>query len=358
MKFLHTADLHLGAKSDNYSDALSDKIAEGVFASFEYAIEYARREGIGAIIIAGDVFDSASPNASVVQRFMHDIISNGDLVFFCVGGNHDGEDFPYTEKIPENLLLFNNKWTYYSYDGVTVCGCRTERGKGLDYDRLKLDRGQFNVIVLHGQIADFTANAESDLICLPRLKNKNINYLALGHIHSFATGEIDSRARFCYPGCVGGRGFDEIGEKGFVIVDTEATENPIKFVASPKGVLFTEERITLDKDRSFYQTVDEKIKEYSLKYNRPAVAKIITDGEYAEGKRADLPYLREKALGVFEYVKISDKSRLFVDEKAYASDKSVKGEFVRKVINSDLSPETKREVLACGINAFTESKNR
>lgn len=358
MKFLHTADLHLGAKSDNYSETLSEKIAEGVFSSFEYAIDYARKEGIGAIIVAGDVFDSSTPKTSVTQRFMHDVTSNGDIVFFCAGGNHDGDDFPYTEKIPKNLLLFNDKWTYYSYDGVTVCGCRPRDGKGVDYDALKLSREQFNVVVLHGQIAEYSANGESELISLPRLRNKNVDYLALGHIHSFSTGVIDSRARYCYSGCVCGRGFDEIGEKGFVVIDTDTTENPIKFVASPKGVIFTEEKITLDINRSFYQTVDEKIKEFSTKYKRPAVAKIITDGEYAEGRRVDLPYLREKALGVFEYVKIIDRTKLFVDENAYAFDKSVKGEFVRQVLSSDLPPETKREVLSCGINAFTESKNR
>ena len=52
-----------------------------------------------------------------------------------------------------------------------------------------------------------------------RLKEKNIDYLALGHIHEYSQGQIDLRGKYAYSGCLEGRGFDELGEKGFILID-------------------------------------------------------------------------------------------------------------------------------------------
>ena len=53
------------------------------------------------------------------------------------------------------------------------------------------------------------------------LKNKNIDYLALGHIHGYKEAPLDGRGKYCYPGCLEGRGFDECGKKGFVLLNIE-----------------------------------------------------------------------------------------------------------------------------------------
>ncbi len=72
--------------------------------------------------------------------------------------------------------------------------------------------------MLHGGIG--TACGE-DMINLNLLKNRGIDYLALGHIHSYQTGPLDETGSYCYPGCLEGRGFDECGEKGFVLLTVE-----------------------------------------------------------------------------------------------------------------------------------------
>ena len=52
-------------------------------------------------------------------------------------------------------------------------------------------------------------------------KDLNIDYLALGHIHSYKCHKLDKRGVYCYSGCLEGRGFDECGDKGFVLLETE-----------------------------------------------------------------------------------------------------------------------------------------
>ena len=47
------------------------------------------------------------------------------------------------------------------------------------------------------------------------------DYLALGHIHYNVVEPLDSRGVYAYSGCLEGRGFDETGEKGFVLIEVE-----------------------------------------------------------------------------------------------------------------------------------------
>lgn len=66
---------------------------------------------------------------------------------------------------------------------------------------------------MHGQIRDTSGK---DKINVSKLRNKNIDYLALGHIHTFTSIKIDDRGTGVYSGCLEGRGFDECEDKGFV----------------------------------------------------------------------------------------------------------------------------------------------
>ncbi|MGX8704776.1 MAG: metallophosphoesterase family protein, partial [bacterium] len=65
-----------------------------------------------------------------------------------------------------------------------------------------------NIVMLHGDITNLNS------IPLSMLKERNIDYLALGHIHKFQKGKLDDRGIWVYPGCLEGRGFDEEGPKG------------------------------------------------------------------------------------------------------------------------------------------------
>ena len=48
-----------------------------------------------------------------------------------------------------------------------------------------------------------------------------IDYLALGHYHSYVSADIGKRATAVYCGTPEGRGFDEAGDKGYVVIDTD-----------------------------------------------------------------------------------------------------------------------------------------
>ena len=54
---------------------------------------------------------------------------------------------------------------------------------------------------------------------------------------------------------------------------------------------------------------------------------------------------------IFE--KVKDRTTLRVDYSDYEKDASLKGEFIRMVLGSELSQEQKAEVIRCGILALS-----
>ena len=86
MKFLHTADWHLGVKT-NGRDRLDEqkKVLDEIISIANY-------ENIDCVLIAGDVFNTASPSADAEELFFDAIekLSNhGDRFVFVLAGNHD-----------------------------------------------------------------------------------------------------------------------------------------------------------------------------------------------------------------------------------------------------------------------------
>ena len=55
----------------------------------------------------------------------------------------------------------------------------------------------------------------------------------------------------------------------------------------------------------------------------------------------------------FYFAKLVNKTRLQIRPEDYLHDISLKGEFVRRVLTSDLSDREKEEIIACGLRALT-----
>ena len=217
LKLIHCADVHLGSKMEaKLPRAKADERRGEVRNTFHRMVEFAKREGVRAILLSGDVFDSDRPFKRDKEFFYSVVKGNPDIDFLYLRGNHDGEE-SYVEDGLENLKTFSEEWSGYAYDGTYVCGLELspQNAQSL-YSTLKLDANKKNIVMLHGQTS---ASMGMDKIKLTSLAEKNIDYLALGHIHSYAENKLDDRGRYAYSGCLEGRGFDECGEKGFVLLE-------------------------------------------------------------------------------------------------------------------------------------------
>lgn len=359
MKIIHCADLHLDSKlnANLVGQKKRERKAE-LLNTFTRMVDYAVEHNVDAIIIAGDLFDTATISVTAQNTVKAAIVSHPSIAFYYLKGNHDADGFlEHLEMIPENLKLFNEMWTEYKLsEYVSLSGVELSRDNaGLIYGSLVLDNDKVNIVVLHGQEYAYQAKGKEVTINISDLKNKGIDYLALGHIHSYKQEKLDRRGVYCYSGCLEGRGFDECGEHGFVLltVDEEKRSVSTEFVPFAKRRLHILEidvtgcMETADISARIRNALDDK--------DIPSkdLVKLVLTGSVDVECEKDMNVLLKRFEDEFYFLKIYDETKLAIDFQAFCHDESLKGEFVRSVMNDDgLSLDMKTEIIRCGIFAL------
>ena len=166
----------------------------------------------------------------------------------------------------------------------------------------------------------------------------------MGHIHSFNEGVIDNRGKYAYCGCLNGRGFDELGEKGFVLIDTDGRGVSYDFVPFSDRQLYDFEYDVTGKD-NWFVVKEEIISALKENYAKSSLIKVVIKGKHDAEFEVDKNGLALRLNETFFFAKVYDRTELEINVEDYATDKSVKGEFIRCVFESDLSPEMKSRVI-------------
>ena len=357
MKIIHCADLHLDSKmTANLSKEQAKERKNEILRTFTRMVEYAKKNKVKAILIAGDMFDTRNVSAMVRNTVRDVITQNPEIDFLYLRGNHDNDNFlSKLEEIPGNLYLFDDNWTTYAYNNITITGLELNAENSLTaYNSLVLDHDAFNIVTMHGQLAGYRSKDKVETISLDDLKNKNIDYLALGHVHGFHMDKIDSRGIYCYPGCLEGRGFDECEQKGFVVldIDMKTLKANVNFVPMGYRTLYTllvdVTGTTTTQEAAI--RIDQAIKE--SQYASSSLVKVVLYGNVDVECELDTSFLEEQFADYFYFIKVKDETKLLVNYKDYEGDVSLKGEFVRLVSQSDLSEEEKSMVIRAGILAL------
>jgi len=112
MKILHTSDWHLGRTLY----AKKERVLEHK-AFLDWLVDTIELHGVDVLLIAGDVFDTASPS-SISQKLYYDFLvkvkSTCCRNIIIVGGNHDSPSFL---NAPKHILASLN---------ISIVGCATE----------------------------------------------------------------------------------------------------------------------------------------------------------------------------------------------------------------------------------------
>ena len=351
MKLIHCSDLHLDSKME--TNLTADKASERnreILGGFGRMVEYAVREGVGAVLISGDMFDTSRVTKKTADFILDTIKEAKEIDCFYLRGNHDESAKAFSgRKLPENLYMFSEKWKSYRRGQIVISGIEpVSEDYGEIYDMPELNCYDINIVMLHGQAASRTGR---ELIDISRLKDRFIDYIALGHLHSYRCEKLDARGEWCYSGCFEGRGFDECGSKGFVVLETENNIIRHEFVPFAQRQLYEIKTdisglSTLSEIRRALETSAEGISERSL------VSFVLT-GSYRPDTQKDIKYFLSEMQRKFYFVKIRDESRLFIDKNDYRYDKTIKGEFVRTVLDSDYTDDQKDRIICMGIQALS-----
>ena len=363
MKILHCADIHLDSAMTANLDKDKARERRGeLLASFKDMVGYAVKECIGVIIIAGDLFDTRNISVGAKKEVYNIIINNPGIIFYYLQGNHDNGSFvSYLDEIPANLRMFGKEWISYNA-GIINNGSITKdiviTGVELDsdnagkiYGSLSLNAGNFNI----RQEASHISKNNAQIISLKDLRNRGIDYLALGHVHEYSSDRLDARGVYCYPGCLEGRGFDEAGEHGFVVLDIDETSGSYDTYFVPfarRNIYVAQVDVTGCENTFEIEKCVRRFLEISG-YTKESLVKVELTGALDVECEKNTDYLAKQFEQKFYAFKIKDNTIYNIDYMSYEHDMSLKGEYIRNVMaRNDISEQDKAEIIRYGLQAL------
>ena len=226
MKILHSADWHLDSPMGGFSEEQAKFLRAELLQVPDRVVTLCKSENCDLLLLAGDLFDGQYTKESLLT--VKSALEEVKIPVFISPGNHDfcRPDSPYlTESWPENVHIF----THAAIESVTLqdldctvygAGYEAMDCPGLLKDFQANGLGKWHIGLLH---SDPTQSSTPYCpITTAQVLDSGLDYLALGHIHkggSFRAGET-----LCvWPGCPMGRGMDETGVKGVLVVELEDT---------------------------------------------------------------------------------------------------------------------------------------
>lgn len=226
IKLLHCADVHLDSPLAGYSDAQRTLLKQALLDIPGALVRLCRTHGCDLLLLAGDVFDGGYTPESL--HALRNALEEVGIPVFISPGNHDfcGPDSPWlTESWPANVHIFTK--AVPTSVPLLELDCRVYGAGFQSMDCPALLEGfraegaeRYHIGVFHGDPVQ--AASPYCPISVSQIRDSGLEYLALGHIHkgdAFTAGST-----LCaWPGCPMGRGFDETGEKGVLLVTIEET---------------------------------------------------------------------------------------------------------------------------------------
>ncbi len=358
MKIIHCADIHLDSGlSANFDKEKARERKAELLRTFIRMTEYASECKASAVLIAGDLFDRDAVSATTRNGVIGAIESDPNITYYYLKGNHDRKDiFGSLSEIPENLKTFNETWTSYRLsDKIMLYGLEFDAHNCASAaDTLVTDPSDINIVMLHGQESP-SASDKTEVINIKSFKNRNIDYMALGHVHFFKDAPLDGRGRYCYPGCLEGRGFDESGEHGFVVLDIDEVSGKIASefisIASRRFINVEVDISGLNLTTEIIKAVAEKIDEKEASFD-DCVRVVLTGNTDVEAEK-DENVISKTFEDKYCLFRLYDESTYSIDYESYAADRSLKGEFIRAVKNDPTVPEEKKAAtIRYGIRAL------
>ncbi len=351
MKLLHMSDVHLDSNLHTNLDSIKAKQRKAeVINTFERAVDYALKNGVSGILISGDLFDTVRILKSTKDRVLNAIVKHPEITFFYVSGNHEERAFiSLIENMPSNFIAFKDSWESYNLNGVIITGISMGENPVV-YDALSLDENAVNIVMMHGQtVKYFSKNDKAETISLTKLAGKNIDYLALGHIHYYVSEKLDDRGVYVYPGCLEGRGYDEFGKKGFALVEINGKEVSHTFIPFAKRTIHD-----IEIDLSKYQSWESAEEDILVALNGVPyedMVRVTLVGKYPQTLTKNLDMLGAK-LDCYYSFKIKDNSHMNISKIDLENDLSLKGEFLRQLKASKLTEEEIEGAIIYGLKAL------
>ena len=226
MKLLHAADLHLDTPFTGHTPEAAAKLKRALLQIPSQIVQLAQLHQCDLLLLSGDLFDGAESAESL--QALKNALKEVQIPTFITPGNHDfcTTDSPWLREVwPDNVHIFTQ--SHIESIALPHLDCRIYGAGYHSMDCQPLLEGfsatgheRWHIGVLHGDPVQ--KDTPYCPISQSQLRSCNLDYLALGHIHK--AGSVHAGKTLCaWPGCPMGRGNDETGEKGVLLVTLQET---------------------------------------------------------------------------------------------------------------------------------------
>ena len=228
MRFMHIADVHLGAAPDHGFLWAKDRGRE-IWESFRRCIADANEKKIDLLLIAGDLFHR-QPEPGELKEVNYLFSTLERTIVVLIAGNHDYLkpsspylDFPWNENV---ICLFSQGCERVRLPELNTevygLSYHSQEIKEPLYDEIEAERSDyFKILLAHG------GDAEHIPIKKDEIQESGFDYIALGHIHK---PQVFIQGLAMYAGALEPIDCNDLGSHGYIIGEVHRKKVKLSFV--------------------------------------------------------------------------------------------------------------------------------
>lgn len=233
MKFVHTADWQLGKAFGRFDPGIRAALTEARFDAIDTIGTAADANGIGHVIVAGDIFDSEGPeDRTIVQALSR--MERHACRWWLLPGNHDfarsgGLWDRVRRRASDTIAILAEPQPVEIEAGIWLLPAPLANRHNLDdptetFDAMETPGSRLRIGLAHGSIREFGTRGDTNNHIAPdRARRSSLDYLALGDWH----GMLEVDARTWYSGTPEADRFQRDDPGHVLLVDVEAGRDPI-----------------------------------------------------------------------------------------------------------------------------------
>lgn len=361
VKFVHTADVHIGMnfKTASFAREKGKERRKETLDTFMATVERVRETNADLLLIAGDLFEEEYVTVSDLKRVNSKFAEIPNTKIVMVTGNHDPLEVRSLYKLinwQPNAHIFGlnvHESIYFEDLNTRIHGYswdkKIEENHRVDNIIVK-NKENINILLIHGDIAEsskYLPIRKKDLV------EKGFDYVALGHIHK---PEIIDNF-IVYPGSPEPLDFGELGKHGIVEGEISKSRNKLHFNSLAKREFIRE-------------TIEIKPEATSLDLENSIKAIGSEDSKKKDMYRVTVKGLRDNSLDLndmhlvenlkehFYYIELKDETTLNYDleELEKENKNNIIGLFIKEMRNRGLDNEENRDALYEGLEVLLSEK--
>lgn len=361
MKLVVMSDLHLDASfaSHDLSPEVGRKLRAFMDQTVLNVVKLVKTTGADALLCAGDLFEQERVSAKTATLLRYAFAQIDPVPVFIAPGNEDwyAPDSLYQQKWSSNVHIFTSTQLtpVKLSENITLWGAAhcAPFGAPNFLRGFRAERNGVQLGLFHGsEMSGFGEQGGSKVPHAPfemeDLENSGLHHVFLGHYHQSIEGAL-----YTYPGTPHPLAYSERGSRGIVVADV-STNGTVHRQWKQVGT-FPFQDMELDITGCVNSDNVRDCLRASLG-NLQGVARVTLLGEEAPTLEFNLKELTEAGYAVDLSLRNGRILPTF-DLVALAKEPTIRGQFVRDVLDEKMEPEKRNRILVMGLAALEDKED-